>query len=211
MAEEEEQHGVATEADTESTKTSGEAGGAQTDDDLDSLLAEWDEDQKKAAEQSPSGEQTETGKTGATELPSDVREVVDYVKEQREREITERTNQDVAAAAEKLREGWDDAPPAALLEGEIWKSAGKDQRFLAAFQQRHQQPDKWDRILKAKQRELQAMLAGTPDQEATADRQAVASAVRSASKAPTGSEGPSADDISKMSDKEFEQYKRSLL
>lgn len=203
-----EEQTVVDQADTES-KTSGEADDAQGDD-LDSLLAEWDQDQEQQTKESTSGGQSDSGKSESQELPSDVREVVDYVKEQRDRDIAERTNRDIADAAEKLREGWEDAPPAALLEGEIWKSAGKDQRFLQAFQQRHQQPEKWDRILKAKQREVKSLLEQKPDSEATADREAVTAAVRSASKAPASPEGPSAEDISKMTDAEFERYKRQL-
>lgn len=210
MPDEEQQQTVAEQPDTESP-TSGEGGGAQAEDDLDSLLAEWDQQQSRQTQEASSGEQTDEGKQSKTELPEDVREVVDYVKQQREQEVAERTNKDIADAAEKLREGWEEAPPAALLEGEIWKSAGKDQRFLQAFQNRHQQPDLWDRILKAKQKELKAMLEARPDSEATADRDAVTSAVRSASKAPPGPQAPTEAEIAKMSDAEFERYKRSLM
>lgn len=209
MPEEDPKQTVADKPDAESPETSAGGGGAQ-EDDLDALLDEFGSgsDQPDPDVDSGKGGQQDKTKTGSDD---DTAELVSYVREKRAEEIEARTNQDIRDAAQALREGWDDAPPARLLEGEIWRAAGTDRRFLNAFQNRGKQPDQWKRILAAKQKELQREVTGEPDQESTADRDAVTSAVRASHKAPQPADGPSEAEISAMDDQEFERLKRSML
>lgn len=207
----EERQPVADADNPETQQSSGAEEGAQ--DDLDQLLAEYESSTESDNDSTSSGGRDTKEQPSSTDAISDarVRDVVSWVDEQRQREIAERTREDVDNAAKALREGWDDAPPETLLKGKIYERAAEDRRFLNAFQTRHRDPDKWNRILKATQKELQRELTAQPDRDATEDRNAVSSAIRSSSKAPPPNEGPSESEIAGYSDSEFEKYRRSLL
>lgn len=188
-----------------------EESGAQ-DESLETLLQQWEE--SEAAESGDSDSDTKGGQTdkpGSTSTDTDTAELVRWAREERERSIAERAERDVNEAIETLKDGWDDPPPDRVLKGDLHRAAAEDPRFLQAFQQRHRNPEAWKRILKAQQRELRAEFESRPDREATDDRRAVESAVRSSSRAPQPAAEPSKEDWNKMSDAEFERRKREAL
>lgn len=113
------------------------------------------------------------------------------------------TRQDINKAIGVVRGSLDpDKYDDALVEGYLNALATKDPRLAAAWQNRHNQPQAFQKILAAVGREFQKKHGTMPDRQATEDREAVTAAVRGAStKAPEGK----APDFSRMSTSEFRE------
>lgn len=135
----------------------------------------------------------------------DLREVVDYVRDARDEKANEQTTADIAAAAKVVKGDLDidEEVVVDLLHGK----AGRDPRFLKAYQVRRENPSDWESVLKAAGRELASSLT-KPDQGLTDDRAAVEAAVRSAS---TGSTEEAPLDFNTMSDREFNAAQKKLI
>lgn len=136
----------------------------------------------------------------------DLKEVVSYVREDRDRQTREQTQTDISSAVKAVKgdlEIDDD-----LVEGLLYRKASTDPRFLRAFQLRHENPSTWADMQKAMNRDLAAKASAKPDQNLTDDRAAVEAAVRSAS---TGSTEEAPPDFGSMSDAEFNAWKRKHI
>lgn len=176
--------------------------GADAQDDLDSLLKQFEEDTQE-------GEQQDTDFS-----KDDLKEAVSYIKESQEREWREKTQADieksVKSTQEVLQESGFDLPDN-LVEGYLNLKAQRDRRVLNAFNQRQKSPDTWNQVLKGVSKELVNTLKNQPDKEATSDHEAVASAVRSAStKTPEPDVKVSKDSLDQMSDREFNKLMREM-
>lgn len=136
----------------------------------------------------------------------DLREVVSFVKEDREERIREKTDKDVLAAAQVVK-GDLDLDDDVIVDF-LYGKASRDPRFLKAFQMRHENPDGWNRVLKAQGKELVDKFGPKIDQNLTDDHAAVAAAVRSAS---TGSSEEAPPDFNSMSDAEFNAWQRKNI
>lgn len=183
-----------------------EESGAQ---DLETLLSEYESDLSETEESSTSAETSEIPAKGQGERPEDVKSAVEYVKQLQQEEINRKTNQSIEDAVSTIR-GELEQPllPDRAIKGIIYEMAETNKAFVKAFQQREKHPDAWQRILKAVGADINKDLKEVPSPTLTDDRNALASAVQSASsKAP---EADSAPDYGRMSDADFAKHKREL-
>jgi len=155
---------------------------------LDNLLNEYDEGTK---EETPTGEQ------------SDISEVVSYIKEKREQENKVSADAAISNAVKSLK--GDSTLPDAVFRGMIYEKSN-DARFLKAFTERESNPDGWNKVIGAMSNEFKSSLP-KEDGQLSADKEALASAVQSAS---THQAQPQEVDLASMSDAEFLAYKAKL-
>ena len=155
----------------------------------------------KQFEQTDTPEQKQPQKIGA----DDIKEVVSFVREDREARIREKTETDIQAAVKNVKSDLD--LDDGLVRDLLYGKANTDPRFLKAFQMRHENPTGWESVQKAFHKELRTKLVKT-DQDATDDRAAVEAAVRSAS---TGSPEEPTPDFGSMSDAEFNAWQRKNI
>ena len=156
-----------------------EGGSAQ--DDLDSLLNEYEEEQRKE------------------DMPSE--DLAARVKMLEERDIREKAEADVKMAVSKVSKQLDFDVPESLVR-DMLEGKAKDARFLNAFTSRHQNPGGWDKVLSATTKEFNKLFASisSPDKRATDSHNALASAVANSKSSPSGAKDI---DWSKPSDVEF--------
>ena len=86
--------------------------------------------------------------------------------------------------------------------------ARRDDRLSKAFDNRSENPQAWNRILKSTAKAISE--DNSIDPELTEDREAVANAVKSATTATEADDQHTHESLSKMSDTEFEIWKSSL-
>lgn len=156
---------------------------------LDDLLNEYDEGTTKEVE---TGEQT------------DLKEVVSYIKQDRENKELEASTAAINDAV-KVVKGDSDLPDI-VFEGMLHAKA-RDPRFLQAFTNRAANPAGWTKVLNAVAKEFNDSM---PKEDAglSATTEAIASAVQSAStKQPT----EETTDWSSLSDSDFNRKKAELI
>ena len=170
--------------------------GAGAQDDLDTLLKEFEGTQETKSET-----KTETKPDTTTED----REAIEWAKQQRVKTYLDETRSAINEAAKAVK---GDLPvDDELAEGFLHAKAFKDERFKQAFINREKSPDAWSKVLKGMNAEFAKKFADMPDAQVSEDRAAVAAAVRGAS---TKASEPTPPDFSKMSDAEFRKFKESL-
>ena len=121
----------------------------------------------------------------------------------------ERVSKDISQAVEAVR-GELDPEADELVRGWLDVQAQSDARFRAAWQSRHSDPVKWNRVLKGMADQFATKYGKRFGRSAEDDREAMAAAVRTAGRhsQPTmPSEGPN---LAGMSDQEFAMYKARL-
>lgn len=202
-----EQQAVASEADA-GTQSQTEDSGALED--VDTLLNEWESNADSATESSASPDSRTEAETKGEQSDDETKALLNELRQERDERIRQQTEEDVQKAVGTIKEGLETDVPDKLIEGYLYREAAKDSRFLAAFQSRHKEPEKWNRLLKAMSGNVNKQLSGQVDQSMTDDRDAVASAVRSAQKAPAQGEGYSNKDLAGMSDAEFRKLQREM-
>lgn len=207
MADEEKQS-VVDQTDAETQQSSAEKGGAQGDD-LDSLLAQWEEgSQAKDSKESDKGAQLDD-----TDDPKQqITEIRQYLQKQEEERTREEVNRSVDETAGLMQE---EVSEQVNLPKEKWRAilqgyASEDQRILNAWNARRSDPKAWEKMAKFIAKDFVKGINSGVDQSATEDRDAVASAVASASKTPSADDGPSQEDLNNMSDAEFNKLTRSM-
>jgi hypothetical protein len=179
-----------------------EGTGARTDgDDLDKLLAEFDDGKPKPA---PAA-QPEPKAGEATDLKA----VLDEVRGLRTERQQETFRKDMDAMVKNVRgdlnpEFFDDT----LVESWIDAQARQDRRLLEVFANRHSNPKQFQKVVETLGRGFAKKYGKLPDKQATEDREAVTAAVRGAStKAPP----EKAPDLSRLTPAEFEAEKERLF
>lgn len=196
---------VVDQTDTESQKTSVEEGGAQ--DDLDTLLSQWES----------STDDTSDTSGQADDSDSDPKKKLDRIEQHLQRVEQERAQEtvqrDLESTAKTMKEAISDQMdvPEDVLKEVLHGRAAMDSRVLSAWNNRHRDKASWDKTASAIARDFAKKLRTNLDDSATEDREAVASAVRGASKAPSAEQGPSEKDFEKMSDAEFNKRIRELM
>lgn len=171
------------------------------EDDLDSLLSEFDTE-TKAPKPESSGDQTDV-KPETTDDTTNAR--LAAVEERFMRE-------DVANAVGALKEGH----PAlagisdSMIEARLRLEAENDPRFKNAFLNKAANPAAWDRVQESIGKKIAKEVGSPVDGQLTKDREAAVAAVnRNATSAPDA--GPSNDDMIAMSDNQFEAHKAKLF
>ena len=159
-------------------------------DDLETLLNEFQEETKPAP------------KTDKVE------EAVNWINEERARKAQEEVKSDIESAVKTIGDtlDLDVKPTARVIRGLLRDIAEDDPAIQKAFDHRYANPQAWASAQKRAARLIKEELS--IDQQTTSDRNAITSAVKSAStKQPTPEKAPN---LSKMSDREFQQYKMGL-
>lgn len=173
---------VANESESQTTEESAQA------DDLDTLLSKYSQEFDQ--------------ETNTSEKASKDDDRVAQLEARLERYESTKVAEDVANAAKIIAEEiGENAPSQRVLKAMLNDMAIEDERLLKAFQNRHNDPQTWNKILKSASKEIKKEFPNV-DKNATESRAAVEAAVR-------GSTQPSDDkpDFSKMSDAEFQQWK----
>lgn len=154
--------------------------------------------------------------TAETELekPKDDQSKIDWLVEREEErqkaETRETTRSTVNEAVDVIKKDLGLEIPDRMIRGDLYARAEDDPRFLNAFANRHKNPSAWSGVLSSVAKELRTEFESRPDENATADRNAVRNAVRSITGAPQQPASPSNADLEKMSDHQFAEYKRGL-
>ncbi len=162
--------------------------GAQTDD-LDVLLNEIDTDFKKDTEAAPESKED-------AEL---VNKVDHLLKKDEDAAIADA----VSSVQNGLRE-LDVSTPDEAIEGMLNQMAGKDERFMKAFQNRDKSPEQWKRVLSAAEKSIAKKFGDQVDKPLTDDREAVANAIKGSS---TTSDEDAPKSYKGMTDAEFDAEK----
>lgn len=155
-----------------------EAPDARNEDDLDTLLAQWDQQVEKPSSSTP-------------EPKPDAKADTDLAKrlETLEQQLAaERFEKDIDPVIKAVR---GDVPQELYDDNDIrdWidRQAKADPRLANAWLNRKNDPQKFAKVVNGLGRKLQERFAKLPDKQATEDHAAVAAAVRGAStKAPEG-------------------------
>lgn len=176
-----------------------------SDQSLDDLLNEFD-DQMKPAEPEAPETPPQTPPETPPETPSynpEIAQLMEF-RNQYEADQARKAINDTVGQMQGLNETLKDMNPD-LIEGFLQTRASRDPRISQAWMNRHSNPDGFEKVLKGLSDELAGNVRPI-DQKATDDHAALKAAV---SEAPVQS-APSAADLNKMSDAEFAAYKASL-
>jgi len=191
---------VVADSDT-GTQVQAEAGNAQADD-FAALLSEYSESVNK---QQPSSPAPAAAPADGGDLTLEKRmEMLERERlERQEQELLAEVRQGVDRAVETLKPMLKDLPvklPDKVIRGYLAETAQEDPRFMAAFENRANDPAKWDRIVAALGRKMRDEFGDPTDVAATETRAAVSAAVRaSATRAPESD----TKNWSTMSNKDF--------
>jgi hypothetical protein len=193
-----------TQAAVDTTKTPavpGVAGeSARNDgDDLDTLLAEYDESRPKASPEPARPEPTgEADTTRKPETDPAISQVQRYIF----RQDMDKTIKNIRGNLDA--EFFDDA----FVESWIDTQAKGDHRLGLAWANRHNNPKQFAKVEEMLGRTFAKKYGKLPDKQATEDREAVSHAVRGAStRAPEGT----APDMTRLTDQEFQAEKDRLF
>ena len=172
--------------------------GAQGDDDLDSLLKEFDEETAPlvdAGTGDPAGDE-DSGLAGRLETIEGA-----LARKDLDASI------DIMKAADDSLEVFKPGRLRAVIESE----AREDPRIARAWINRHQNPKKWQSVCTSIGKKFAGEISGTVDTEATAGREAARALARGTPARNTLPDGHMADaDIANMSDAEFDVYEAQL-
>jgi hypothetical protein len=167
--------------------------GKGASDSLDTLLDEFEQQTKPVEQQT-----------------SKIEEVVSWVDEQRQSAIKEKEATDINSAVEAIKSGigeLDFTPTDRMVRGMLQDIASEDTSVAKAFHQRDQNPRAWQEALKRATAAIKEDLSIDP--KATSDREAITSAVHSAS---TKQPAPEEEvNVASMNDREFMEYKTKLM
>lgn len=174
-----------------SDATQSEDANADQEDDLDTLLAQYDEENVQ--------EKPQTQKQPASNEKLDM--ILNYIQNQQVRDQQTEINTDLQGAVKTMKEiigteSIDDE----FLEVALRGYADKNPKFVKAFMDRKQNPTAWKAVVKTVATKMRKYVPKEDD-----DREAVAAAVKSGSSAKADPEKdfPSEKEIRKMSDAEF--------
>jgi len=174
--------------------------GDNAQDDLDSLLNEYDQQAKP--------KQTQTVTEPKSEQNEDIAFLRQYVEEQRQEQAKKATRSSIDGAVTKMKSGLSQSLPDAIVEGYLYREVENDPRALALWQNREQAPSDWGKFVDAVAKKLDREMTSMPDKKLSEDRDVVTSAVHSASK---HSPQESSVDWAHLSQADFETEKMKLL
>lgn len=203
----EEKPAVATDVEEPASGVDQEAGGAQEEPNLDALLSEWGSEEseptKAASTQSNTNTEANDPEDGGDEKPIDREELY---KEFEERQAAKAKADADLKDAIKVVKGdnvpLDDEQLEDLLNG----MASRNPALAKAWAHRNKHPDRWQKTLKAINKEFSAKFA-PKDTSVSETDEAIASAVHSAATKVPNKQGEK--DAFKLSDEEWEKRKLS--
>lgn len=190
---------VVKDADTQ-PKAGSEADAARTQgDDLENLLAVYDEQTRPAATQKPPAAAAQTQTNASDDRIRALEGIAQQWQQDKFRTEIDSTVKDIRGDMDP--ETFDNEFVEAWLDGR----AKKDDRLQQAWLQKEANPRQWNRIKSELGREFKKKFDRVPDRAVTEDREAVVAAVRGAStKAPP----EQAPNFGAMTDAELRQYTR---
>lgn len=174
----------------EASKTTSDDSSAQ--DDLDKVLNEIDQDFDKDTKVPE--KEADTKKDDI----SDLRSTVDYLTSQVE-------SNDIEKAVESISGALDVQVSKRVIKAYLNDMAIDDPRVRKAFANRYKEPATWARVLKGATKAIRDEFSNLPDKQLTEDREALAATVRGSSRTSSEDEPPN---FSRMSDREFDEWKR---
>lgn len=178
------------------------AEGAQDKTDIESILAEYDEEEQKSAPVKP-----DSGKSAEADVTTALAEFRNFQRSQQQKE----DRADLLKAAQEIRgdigaDVWSDDEIIDWLDGQARKHAGLKNGFL----KRSENPAAWNKAIGDFGKVFQGKFSKMPDAKVTADRETVSHAVRGAStKAPDPDE-KSVAELAMMHPIEKERYIKDL-
>lgn len=178
--------------------------GADAQEDLDTLLAEYSEtgETEKVVKEPTEVESKDDLKSELAKISSIERMLNDQRAEQAR--TTAKTEIDSTVKSIK----GDLNIPDKFIKAFLNERAAEDPRLEQAYLAKSQNPDKWAAIETKLRAELQGFLEGLIDKDATETRETITSSVLNAK---STTPGPKSVQLSKMSDLEFEQFKKEQL
>lgn len=202
MSEETTQQTVVDETNAPATPGA-EATSARTDgDDLDKLLAQYDDENKPKATPEPAKPEQKTGTADNDLVLREVRALREERQQENYRRDMDKTIKDVRGNLDP--EFFDDT----FVEAWMDSQARNDPRLATAWANRSANPKQFAKVVETLGRAFTKRYGKLPDKQATEDREAVTAAVRGAStKAPVGQP----PDYAKMSPAEFQAEKDRLF
>lgn len=138
------------------------------------------------------------------ETNDDTKEVVRYIKEERDRRESEQVKSDIKSAVSLVKENLEADLDEDMIEGYMQVKAGRDPRFQQAWVKRGENPKGWESVVKATAKEIQDKMV---DKSSTETKNEVVAAVKGATKKTQDAEMP---DFNKMSDQDFQTWKMGL-
>jgi hypothetical protein len=160
--------------------------GGESEDALDNLLNEFEQ-------------KTEPQKSSVS--AEDIGEVVQYVKQQQVESEKKDTEEGIKSAVDTIKEGLDVKVPDRAIRGMLFDLAESNEGFVNAFNNRNNNPQAWNKVLKSFQKEVAAEFQIDP--EATNDREALKQAVHSSKSETATTDEPV--NFAKMSDSDFQK------
>lgn len=184
------------------------AGSDAQDDDFDALLTQYDKvvQQQPPAAPAPTSQETEAPRTVEARIEALERERLAMAEQQ----MIQETKAAIDGAVTKVKGTLGELPVAVtdkMIRGYLAETAQEDSRFMSAFETRHSDPAKWDRIVAALGRQMAKELGHVPDRGATDSRAAVTAAVRASTTQATDAQPKN---WNSMSNSEFEQEAQRL-
>lgn len=190
------QQAVVEQTETEATPS---VEGANAPDELDALLGEFQ------------AQETEPTTTAASSAEiSKLDEVHTMLKDNQLRDTTRINSERITDAVKMFKNSVGLPITDEMAEVILQGKAAKDVRIQQAFNNAGVDPAGWNKVVKAVAKDYAKQVAETPNQDATADQNAVVAAVQSAStKAPTA-DNVTDDQVATMSTADFNALQRSL-
>jgi len=173
---------------------------ARTDDDLDTLLKEFDTETTR----SPEPAQPAPAAPAANDTAVANETVLSEAKFIRQQRFQKDMDDTIKKVRGDLPEELFDGP---LVQAWINARAEKDERLANAWANRHADPKKFEQVVGALGKQF-SKYGKLPDKNATEDREAVSAAVRGASHQAPGGKAP---DFSRMTDAEFAAEKEKAF
>ena len=187
---------------TSNPSDTGAADSNSADAEWDSIVSEWNQadEPPKAAAPQPS---PDVGKILNRLTP-----VVQYAESSMLKEQQKEQEDFINGAVSFIKEGEGLAGmDGEIVEGFLISRYNKSADFKNAYENRGSNPDAWNKALE----EVRTDFAGrTGKTDVRSDIEAAHAAVSGSSDAAPSDDGPSVRDLNKMSDRDFEAYKREL-
>lgn len=184
------------------------AGSDAQDDDFDALLKQYDGVVQQQTPAAPAQAPQEP------EAPRTVEARIEALERERlamaEQQLIQETKAAIDGAVTKVKGTLGELPVAVtdkMIRGYLAETAQEDPRFMSAFETRHSDPAKWERIVAALGRQMAKELGNAPDKAATDSRAAVTAAVRASTTPGTDAQPKN---WNSMSNAEFEQEAQRL-
>ena len=167
---------------------------AETAQDLDSILNEYE-----AAQETPQ-----------QQAEPDVKSLAERLSAFEQKQAAEQTQKDISSAITTVKDGLDAPIPDEIIEGLLYAKADKNAKFRQAWNERHTNPTGFNKVLKAVQADLKKQFASLPDKGVNEDREALASAVRGSKSTTVETQDFDGKKIANMSDREFRKSLRDM-